>query len=85
MNTSDKPNLFFLSVKELRDTLKICVKQCPKKVINNRQELYNYYRDEQTKLCRYDFNMSLLLEKDVDGVNYFNFLGPCPTFPVFER
>lgn len=84
MNTIDKPNLFFLDFSELRQTIKICVKQCPNKKIENRKELYNYYQDTNTKLCRYDFNMSLLLEPERNDVKYFGFLGPCPQPPIFE-
>lgn len=85
LNTLDKPELFFLDVKELRQTLKICVKSCPDRTMLNRLDLYRYYTDTKSKLCRYDFNMSLLLEDDRPNMKYFDFLGPCPTFPVFER
>lgn len=84
LNTIDRPNLFFLDVKELKQTLKICVKECPSRLINNKNELYNYYQDTSTSLCRYDFNMSLLLEADRKDLIFFNFLGPCPPFPVYE-
>lgn len=84
LNTLDKPNLFFLDVKELRQTLKICVRECPSRTINNRNELYTYYKDTDSKLCRYDFNMTLLLGAESKNMNYFDFLGPCPTFPVYE-
>lgn len=85
LNTIDKPNLFFLDIKELRQTLKICVKDCPNRVIKNRGELYNYYKETNSQLCRYDFNMTLLLEPERRDLQYFDFLGPCPTFPVYER
>ena len=84
-NTIDKPNLFFLDITELRQTLKICVKQCPTRIIHNRNELYTYYQETNTNLCRYDFNMSLLLEAERKDRKYFDFLGPCPAFPVYER
>lgn len=84
LNTIDRPNLFFLDVKELRQTLKICVKECPTKLINNKNELYNYYQDTSTSLCRYDFNMSLLQGPDRKDLKLFDFLGPCPPFPVYE-
>ncbi|XP_055376186.1 choline transporter-like 1 isoform X2 [Condylostylus longicornis] len=83
-NTLEEPNLFFLDVKELRQTIKICVKECPNRQINNRDELYRYYVDTKSQLCRYDFNMSLLLERENPSMKYFNLLGPCPPFPVYE-
>jgi solute carrier family 44 (choline transporter-like protein), member 1 len=84
LNTIDKPYLFFLDVKELRKTIKICVKQCPTKKIINRNELYQYYQDTNTQYCRYDFNMTLLLEPERSDAKYFDFLGPCPPLPVYE-
>lgn len=84
LNTLDKPNLFFLDVTELRQTLKICVRECPSRIIHNREDLYRYYLDTDSKLCRYDFNMTLMLGVQPKDMNYFDFLGPCPPFPVHE-
>lgn len=84
-NTLDKPYVFFLDISELRQTLKVCVKNCPNQLISNRQDLYSYYKTTQNQLCRYDFNMSLLASPEPTGLNYFDILGPCPKFPVYER
>lgn len=84
MDTSNKPDLFFFDVKELRKSLKICVNHCPKMQINTTSQLYNYYKDEATQLCRYDFNMSILSHNVQSNKDYFNILGPCPTLPVLE-
>lgn len=84
MDTSDKPDLFFFDVKELRKSLKICVNHCPHIKINTTTELYNYFKDEKTQLCRYDFNMSILSHNVQSNKDYFNILGPCPTLPVLE-
>lgn len=84
-NTLDTPYLFFLNIAELRRTLKICVKKCPDQYIANKEQLYQYYQTTDNKLCRYDFNMSLLNGPPATDINYFDFLGPCPTFPVYER
>lgn len=85
LNTIDKPNLFFLNVKELRQTLKVCVKSCPNEVIMNKEQLYKYYTTSNNQLCRYDFNMSLLNQPIPKGINYFDILGPCPSLPIYER
>ncbi|EDS37715.1 conserved hypothetical protein [Culex quinquefasciatus] len=84
MNTVDKPYVFFLDIKELRQTLKICVKECPKQQINSSMELYKYYEDRDTKYCRYDFDMSLLKTQQSSDPKYFAFAGPCPTIPVYK-
>lgn len=85
LNTLDKPNLFFLDITELRQTLKICVKECPSRIIHNRQDLYTYYKETNNHLCRYDFNMTVLLEKERKDLKLFDFLGPCPKLPVYKR
>ncbi|XP_055912747.1 choline transporter-like 1 [Eupeodes corollae] len=85
MDTSNKPDLFFFDVKELRKSLKICVNQCPKRKISTSNELYNYYKDEKTQLCRYDFDMTILNQQSFpSNKDYFNILGPCPPLPVME-
>ncbi|XP_053684452.1 choline transporter-like 1 [Sabethes cyaneus] len=85
MNTLDKPYVFFLDIKELRQTLKICVKECPKREIASAIELYRYYEERGAQYCRYDFNMSLLTTQEASGPKYFAFAGPCPKFPVHEQ
>lgn len=85
ISTIDKPYVFFLDIKEWRQTLKICVRQCPNRKLELRQDLYNFYKDTSSQLCRYDFNMSLLNMEIPRDLNYFNILGPCPELPVYER
>lgn len=84
-NTINKPNVFFLDVKELRQSLKICVKKCPDRKMEDVQELYRFYQDTGSQLCRYDFDMSLLQRSAPKGMDFFNMLGPCPKFTVFNR
>ncbi|XP_050090154.1 choline transporter-like 1 [Anopheles aquasalis] len=84
MNTVDKPYLFFLDIKELRHTITVCVKECPERELLNAAELYRYYEERQSKYCRYDFNMSLLLTAEASGPKYFDLTGPCPTLPVYQ-
>ncbi|KAL9903511.1 choline transporter-like 1 isoform X2 [Glossina fuscipes] len=85
MNTIDKPQLFYFDVRKLKESIKICVKECPSKTLTNRQELYKYFQDYQTKFCRYDFDMSLISNEATGNLNqFFNHLGPCPQFPVYE-
>lgn len=84
-NMNDKPYLFFLDMKELHQTLKICVKQCPKQTITSTSQLYRYYKETDSQFCRYDFNMALLSTGDQSKSDYFHFLGPCPPLPIYER
>lgn len=84
-NTLSTPNVFFLDVKELRQTLKLCVKACPTQRIENKDDLYRFHKQTDSQLCRYDFNMSFLEHPVPNDMNYFNILGPCPVFPIYER
>lgn len=84
-NTIDKPNVFFLDIKEWRQTLKLCVKSCPDRNIITKDQLYQYYKETDSHLCRYDFNMSLLEKPIPNNMSYFNILGPCPELPVVAR
>lgn len=86
LNTIDKPHLLYFDVRKLKDSIKVCVKECPKKTIANRDEVYKYYLETQNSLCRYDFNMSdIASDKQGDLSKLFNYLGPCPDFPIYER
>uniref|UniRef100_A0A6P4FXR8 Choline transporter-like protein n=1 Tax=Drosophila rhopaloa TaxID=1041015 RepID=A0A6P4FXR8_DRORH len=83
LNTLDKPELFYFDVKELKKSLKICVKSCPAKTMNKGKELLDYYSQTGTQLCKYDYNMQQLNTAG-ESSSTFNFLGPCPSLPVHE-
>ena len=86
INTLNKPYVFFFDVKELQQSLKICVKECPKLQLNDSRDLYNYYRETDSKYCRYDFDMKKLNDPKIlrDDAMYFDIVGPCPKLPVYE-
>lgn len=85
LNTIDKPHLLYFDVRKLKDSIKVCVKECPEKTIFNRDEVYKYYLETQNNVCRYDFNMSdIANDKPGDLSKLFNYLGPCPGFPIYE-
>lgn len=84
MNTINKKYVFFLDIKQLRQTLKLCVEECPAQRVSTKMELFDYYQKRQTTLCRYDFNMERLRENDRPNINYFDYLGPCPVLPVYQ-
>lgn len=87
INTLDKPYVFFFDLKEIKQSIKLCVKKCPSKEINSPRELYTYYKEDGTQYCRYDFDMNKLdspsLKADDDMI--FHFTGPCPRLPVYEE
>lgn len=80
-----KPYVFFLDIKEWQQTLKICVEQCPDRNIQEQDQLYRYYKETNSHLCQYDFNMTLLESPIPKNMTYFHILGPCPKLPVSKR
>ncbi|KAF2901064.1 hypothetical protein ILUMI_05120 [Ignelater luminosus] len=84
-DTSDKPYLLFYDMKELRYSLKTCIKQCPTRTLNTVEDLHKYYLETGNSLCRYDFNYNELINSRLDNKTAFsNTFGPCPKLPVYE-
>ncbi|KAJ8976180.1 hypothetical protein NQ317_002229 [Molorchus minor] len=81
LDLSDKPYLFFYDIREIKQTLKICVKECPKKTLNNANDIKEYHRME-IDLCQYDFNYGLLNDTTVKSLT--SPFGPCPVLPIYE-
>lgn len=80
ISTIDKKYLFFMDVKELQRSLKICVKECPNKKMDTLTDLQNFYKQTGSNLCRYDINLNnVTMTKDLH-----NYIGPCPTLPVYD-
>ncbi|XP_028161457.1 CTL-like protein 1 isoform X1 [Ostrinia furnacalis] len=80
ISTIDKNYLFFMDIKELRRSLKICVKQCPDKKLESLNDIQQFYRDTGSNLCRYDINLNnVTSSKDLH-----KFIGPCPSLPVYK-
>ncbi|XP_031631172.1 CTL-like protein 1 [Contarinia nasturtii] len=84
LNMAKKPYVFFLDIKEWQQTLKICVESCPDRNILDQDQLYRYYKETNSHLCQYDFNMTLLEKPIPNNMTYFHILGPCPKLPVYE-
>lgn len=65
---------------------KICVKECPKKQIDDARQLYNYHQEEGSQYCRYDFDMNKLNDRGISASDEmtFHFTGPCPKLPIYE-
>ncbi|XP_064292071.1 choline transporter-like 1 isoform X4 [Plodia interpunctella] len=69
-----------MDVKELRRSLKICVKECPNRKLESLADIQNFYRETGSNLCRYDINPNNVTStKDLH-----DFIGPCPTLPVYD-
>lgn len=81
IDTSDKPYLLFYDIKEIKQSLQICVKECPKKTLNTVGDIYDYHT-KGIDLCRYDFDYNELQKSKAVSARSF---GPCPVLPIYER
>lgn len=84
MNTIDYPYVFFLDLKHLKQSLKICVKECPSQQLATKTELYQYYKTKNTQLCVYNYNMEWLLNGNHGNAELDELLNPCPVLPVYR-
>jgi solute carrier family 44 protein 1 (choline transporter-like protein) len=84
ISTIDKPYVFFFNLgKDIKKSLKLCVKECPKQQINSSSELLAYFHRNGTQYCRYDFDMEKLGSvKNSNDEAVFHVNGPCPQFPI---
>lgn len=80
ISTVDKNYLFFMDVKELRKSLKICVKTCPTRKLESFADIQRFYRETGSNLCSYDINLNNVSINS----NLHHYIGPCPTLPVYE-
>ena len=86
LDTSDKPYLLFYDIKDLKHSLKICVKQCPKRTLNKIDDIKRYYEETGNNLCKYDFNYKDFDDPKIQDKKVLsNSLGPCPVVPIYER
>ena len=58
--------------------IKVCVKDCPDKMIMTLDDLKELYDEKGINLCRYDVNVSALHEESSD-------LEYCPKLPVLPQ
>lgn len=73
-----------MDLKDLKKALKVCVKQCPTRKIENMAELKKFYEETGSNLCKYDFNFTQVGNLDRNDA-LSGSLGPCPVLPVYER
>lgn len=83
INTLNKPYLLFYDMYHLKNSLKICVKECPNRTLNSVQDLHNYHRVEGVDLCKYNFNYQELNHANASTLS--GPFGPCPVLPLYAR
>ncbi|CAG2181939.1 unnamed protein product, partial [Oppiella nova] len=90
LDMTGKPYLFHLDQSNPQESIKICVKECPKTEMQNIADIYTFYTRTQSSLCRYDYNFtstaSFSLERQFSrndqDMNRLSNAGPCPKLPV---
>ncbi|XP_011296701.1 CTL-like protein 1 [Fopius arisanus] len=80
-DTSDKPYLFFLDVKDLHQSLKICVKKCPDRTMNYTSEVCQFYKRTGSQLCHDRPEIGFTACSDNGNHNKTEY---CPRLPVHE-
>lgn len=93
MDMTDRPYLFFLNMTNLRQSLKICVKECPNETLWNKNDIEKFQNTTGSRLCRYDIanftQRALYPDFNETGNKYFlhveemNGHFACPVPPVF--
>ncbi|KAK0083622.1 hypothetical protein PV325_008487 [Microctonus aethiopoides] len=80
-DTSDKPFLFFWDMKEIKQSLKICVKKCPDRTMNNMNDVCKFYKDTGSQLCHDSPHGGF---SACNNGNAKNMTGYCPKLPIYE-
>lgn len=85
VNTIDKQYLLFYDLKDLKHSLKICVKECPRKTLTKIEDINNYYKETGVNLCKYDFDYKYFNNQSIYKDGLSGSFGPCPVLPIYER
>ncbi|KAJ9591614.1 hypothetical protein L9F63_001828, partial [Diploptera punctata] len=85
LNTSGNPHVFYLDMRHIRISLKLCVKKCPDETLRQFADIKEFYKRTGSLLCTYGFNLysEELLNKDASNLIQSS-MGPCPPLPVYE-
>ncbi|XP_070168788.1 choline transporter-like 1 [Polyergus mexicanus] len=79
-DTSDKPFLFFLDIRNVTQSLKICVKQCPDRILWDMNDICTFYKETGSQLCHDrpgdDFSVC-----NSESSKFKN--GSCPKPPIY--
>nr|CAD7434751.1 unnamed protein product [Timema monikensis] len=88
INYWDELYLFFMDVRHVSQSMKICVKKCPDHNLETLEDIQTFYKREHSLLCRYDFDFNLLTSQHLNekdkNMAFSSKLGPCPSLPVYN-
>ena len=86
LDMSERKYVFFLNQDDLKNSLSICVKQCPNRTLDNEGDVELFFQTTGSSLCRYDYEFRK--NRSPSEARAFaddtkNHVGPCPTYPVY--
>jgi len=73
--------LFFLDISNVTQSLKICVKQCPDKILENINDICTFYKETGSQLC-HDRPGGDFSACNSESSKFKN--GSCPKLPVYS-
>ncbi|XP_041463983.1 choline transporter-like protein 1 isoform X1 [Lytechinus variegatus] len=84
MDMTDRPFVFFMDVRYPKDSLEVCVSQCPNRVLNSTTDYKTFAEETDSKICNYPVDLADYETAGV-GIN-----GPCPNVvfaskPIINR
>ncbi|XP_043275999.1 choline transporter-like 1 isoform X2 [Venturia canescens] len=77
-DTSDKPYLFFFDMKDVKQSLQICVKKCPDRTMNSLKDVCQFYKETGSQLCHPAGDFSPCDDRSKNKTGY------CPPMPVYD-
>lgn len=80
LDMRSRPYLFYFDMKNIKMSSRICVSKCPNRTLNNMKDLKDFYKETNSSLCRYNFNV----EAEPYGFQSSSVVD-CPVFPVYKR
>lgn len=85
LDMSERRYVFFMDQDNLKDSLAICVKQCPNKTLYDDGAVAIFHQTTGSSLCRYDFDFGQLRGNDKVAIDADRgkHVGPCPSYPVY--
>lgn len=83
LDMRQKPYLFYLDIKNIKNSLKLCVSKCPDRNLNSISDLREFYLQTNTSLCQYDFKFDDAFKEKPEL--FSSAMGPCPVFPIYKR
>ena len=70
-----------MDVLDPTDSMEICTTKCPDEMLETKEQVQEWSKENKSPLCRYDINISDYLDPDIE----WGKKGPCPELPVFAR